>query len=293
MNDSPLTGSDSLSNTAQQVLEKYHFSFNQAATDKLAALSDQVFRRISGSDTLLFNLSSPDSKIRQFIHTDRDYTVLESHEIITETPWQVGSVERIGDEYIICYIDSVTTRPVYRADIYAKNFKRQGTLADKHPFFEGKQIAYVVADSSGGLFLLEAYSGTLHHMDSDGNISSYTDGPFTLPTYASFFNDTLYIVDLHKALYLQLPSNIVTFRNGTFQETGLLGGCIEPSRELGCYFVSSNFTKNVVQKYDMNNTLIFEKNFAFDPHPITPRGISVNENQLIILDKRPYVYDIS
>ncbi|MDX9702316.1 MAG: hypothetical protein RBU23_04625 [Candidatus Auribacterota bacterium] len=283
---------DNVSQKAAALSQRYCLRLNTVAGEKACSLSDKMCVRVTiTADTILFNNSTADFKVREFIFTDRDYNVLSKFELKTDEPWLVSAVVPYKNFYIVCYIDTKPKPALYLADIYSDTFNREGELAEIIPFFKDRQIAFAVSDTAGGIFFLEAYTGMLHYMADDGQITSY-NGNFMIPNHASFFNGSLYIADIHKVLELRETSNIIAFKDGVFHETGILGGCIEGCDKLNCFFVTSSFAEKILRKYDYENNLIFEKNFDYEQNVITPRAIGVNKNHLLIIDGRPYIYDI-
>ncbi len=281
---------------ANEIKKEYYFKYNEKATQKLAAIDGlQPLTCFVDENRILFSNKSNNSALSQIIMTDREYNIIDYIDMKKYLPWRPITFSKYKNRYIACGVMDRAGFLEYTPYIFSEDFVSSIALEDEIPFFKNRQITVAVNDDNDGIFFLEPYTGLLHYMDKEDEITSFT-GSFKESFQLSYFNKTLYITDLFLWMRLKQSCNVLIFKNKQFEQTNLTAETISYSSKLNCFFTASSFLDTSVKKYSADGSLIFSKDFAFDSlRQQKPKFIAVNNGNLLLIvenSKTPIIYDI-
>ncbi len=269
-------GTNTMLQSELEKLEKeYLFRVNEKATRRISSLIDfPVGFIFNDKNKVIF------TELRQshtVLVTDGEYNLIGKYDMKKYCPWMITAIIPYKDNYIVLDRDGV------KNGLFSRVFEKISSLDDAVPFFKGKDITAIVNDNKGGLYCAERNSAMLYYID-DNNKISHWQGGFRHPFPISFFNDTLYIIDVFTTSGARKPSNIITFKNGVFSQTGISGEFAVFCEKLNSYFVSNLNIELSIRKYSATNELIFARHFAQATDSFQPYSIKLNNNHLLAVD---------
>jgi len=273
-----------LKSKIERIKQDYCFLYNTKLTDKLSEIMDFSVEYIfKCEDRIFFSQKYP---CKTILVLDTNYNLIKKYTIENINNLHVYNIYRYKGNYIVCDFSGE------HSHYFDPDFNYLGIPPD--PLGKKKNILSVVEDDKGGLYCTVKNSGTLYYFDKNQNEFSY-QSDFRLGLSMAFFNRTLYILDLLENITLKKAYNIIKFKNGEFIKSNLTGDSICYSDELKCFFISNLIIEKSIRKYNLNDEMVFYKNFETDNKNISPFCVVANRNNLIFINTytgKPVVYDI-